>query len=425
MKSHGIPLFFLLLTLSARSAEEAPGRALLSRMEPGSIIKDLLVPSYNDAKLLTSVLRADQLLVETESQCRAEHITLQLTANHARRDIAPAVFVIRSSQFNLDARELRSESPVRAVSPHYFVQSQGLITHLGTGRAVTAFFLPPVIGCFNPSPRLTAMNAPIRSLMGATLITCAVAQQRPLPSPAQLAPMQQHTPSSLSASASPTAIQEQFRHAESRSQPATAALQQFVKTQNLTLDSSSTADDVQSVLNDQVKAASDMPAFQPQADAIGFSCQGGAFYDHSSAALIFIKNVTVRDATYALSAQSEIKVLFDANDKAAETPDASKLPDSSTKSSSGLGHVAQIIASGGVKMEASDDKGVKNYAVGDQALYDAKTDEIILRGARLIFQRGTESRFESNNADAWLLFNKKTKSFSMSEGWTAKLSMPK
>lgn len=418
-------LTLLLLLLPTQGAEDAPGRVLLSRMEPGSIIKDLLIPSYNQAKQLTSVLRADQLRVETEDLCQAENITLQLTAHHERRDLAPAVFVIQSCQFDLNNRSLRSESPVRAVSPHFFIQSQGLLTHVGTGRAVTAFFLPPVRGSLNPSPRFTAMNAPIRSLAGAALITCAVAQPRPIPSPEHLARLKSVIQSST-ANDSSVSVDQQFRRADSRSEPATATLHQFIKEQSLTLQANSSEAEVQRVLKDDVMAASDMPAFQPQADSIGFSCQGGAFYDHNAAALIFLKNVNVRDATYALSAQGEIKVLFDA--PAAKADSSEKKNDESSplaNGAGGLGHVAQIIASGGVKMEASDEKGLKNYAMGDQALYDAKTDDIILRGSRLIFQRGTESRFESNNPDAWLMFNKKTKSFSMSEGWTARLSMPK
>jgi hypothetical protein len=57
-------------------------------------------------------------------------------------------------------------------------------------------------------------------------------------------------------------------------------------------------------------------------------------------------------------------------------------------------------------------------------LYKIETEEILLKGSKLIFQQGKESRFESTNADAWLLYNKKTRNFSMSEGWNAQLSLP-
>lgn len=57
-------------------------------------------------------------------------------------------------------------------------------------------------------------------------------------------------------------------------------------------------------------------------------------------------------------------------------------------------------------------------------LYKVETEEILLKGGKLVFQQGKESRFESANPNAWLLYNKKTKNFTMSDGWNAQLSLP-
>ena len=94
------------------------------------------------------------------------------------------------------------------------------------------------------------------------------------------------------------------------------------------------------------------------------------------------------------------------------------------KEKNSFGKITQMLGTGGVAFETVDEKGVKRFATGDSILYKVATEEILMKGKRLIFQEGKESRFESKNEDAWLLYNKKTKNFKMSDGWNAQLSIP-
>jgi hypothetical protein len=52
------------------------------------------------------------------------------------------------------------------------------------------------------------------------------------------------------------------------------------------------------------------------------------------------------------------------------------------------------------------------------------SEEILLKGNKLIFQQGVQSRVESASPDGGLRFNLKTKNFTMSDGWNARLAMP-
>ena len=90
-----------------------------------------------------------------------------------------------------------------------------------------------------------------------------------------------------------------------------------------------------------------------------------------------------------------------------------------------MGNLSTIVGEGGVAFEATDKDGVKNYASGDNIRYDESSQIATLTGRRLIFQQGNTSRFESMNPDAWLKFNRKTKDFSMSNGWKALLDVPR
>jgi hypothetical protein len=394
--------------------------AALERMEPGSVIKDLLIPRYDENKKASLVLRADRLVVETLKNLSAENLTLHLITSETNEALNGSWFSIESCRYDINNSMLRSESAVDAISANYLLRSQGLITKIESGQShFTAFLLPPVYGYINlDSNQTSAMTRTRQSLLLASLLaTQAVAQEPAPPADAYFA----LTP---------------------RSQEIDAQLQEFAKTHAVQIAAVPLPVAPAASLK-PVAPVIPMPQFVPAADALGFACKGGVFYDSKTASLTLLRDVTVRNPAYAMTVQGEVKVFFEPEvEKKKTTPDKkdeakpeepkqeepkpeeAKKPEKKKSSENSLGKVKQMLGTGGVAFEAIDKDGVKNYASGDTVVYEVAKEEILLKGKKLMFQQGTQSRFASASPDAWLRFNLKTKNFDMSDGWNAQLSLP-
>jgi lipopolysaccharide export system protein LptA len=396
-----------LVLLCSGFAHAADIHEVLARMEPGSVIKDLLIPRYDKEKKASLVLRADQLVVESLSLLTAENLSLHLITSESSAALKQSRFAVASCRYDLDTAMLRSESSVTAISANFYLQSHGLITRIEKGQThISAFLLPPAHGFFNTDSNDTsAMNRTRQSLLLASFLASAAAQDAPAPAP-----------------------QDAFFSLSPRSQEVDARLQEFAKTNKVAIAPVPLPVAPDATLP-PVAAVAAMPKFVPAADALGFACKGGIFYDSKSASMTLLRVVTVRNPAYAMTVQGEVKVFFEPEkpkeDKTA-TNDKKNEPAQKKEPSeeNALGKVKQMVGTGGVAFEAIDKDGVKNFASGESVVYEVATEEIHLKGQKLVFQQGTQSRFESAAPGAWLRFNKKTKNFTMSDGWNARLTMP-
>ena len=382
--------------------------AVLERMEPGSVIKDLLIPRYDENKKASLILRADRMVVESLKKMTAEKLSLHLISSKSNRALNASWFSIESCSYDVNSGLLRSDSAVDAVSANFLLHSQGLITRIDQEQTeYRAFLLPPVHGFLNPNTdETTAMNRTRQSLLLASILTAQAAAQDP--------------------AAAPAAAADGFFSVTPRSQEVDAQLQEFAKKNGVRIAPVVLPEQAPAVLK-PVDPAAAIPQFQPAADAIGFACQGGVFYDSKTASLSMLRNVTVRNPSYAMTVQGEVKVLFEPEaEKKNATQEKNDAPgkDKEASPANSLGKVKQMLGAGGVAFEATDKDGVKNFASGDSVLYEVSSEEILLKGRKLIFQQGVQSRFESAAPDAWLRFNLKTKDFTMSDGWNARLAMP-
>ena len=377
--------------------------AILERMEPGSVIEDLLIPRYDEHKKASLVLRADRMVVESLKNMTAENLSLHLISSKNIQTLNGTWFSIAHCDYDLTTSILRSESIVDVVSSSFLLHSKGLITKIEKNQThFTAFLLPPVHGFLNPdSNEKTAMNRTRQSLLLASMLTAqAVAQ---------------------GTAAAPPAEKDAFYALTPRSEEIDAQLKDFAKKHSVTIEQILLPSPNAPVLQ-PVDPVAAIPQFSPAADALGFACKGGVFYDSQTASLTLLKDITVRNPDYAMTVQGEVKVFFEpAAEKKTPAPDKK---DDAVPATNSLGNVKQLLGSGGVAFEATDKDGVKNFASGDTVVYEMATEEILLKGRKLVFQQGTQSRFESASTDAWLRFNKRTKNFTMSDGWNARLSLP-
>jgi hypothetical protein len=387
--------------------------SILERMEPGSVIKNLLIPRYDQEKKPTTVMRADRLVIETHRRFRAENLSLHLIKMAGNRSLDSTWFSIQRCHYELPTSLLHSEQPVQVVSPQCIMQSQGLITRIERGQSdYSAFLHPPVTGYLNPSsPTTDVMNRTRQSLLLATMLAS--------------------TASADVAKPATSAQDDAFFALSPRNQEIDARLKAFAKENGVQITPLALPVQQLSQLK-SINPVDVMPSFVPQQDALGFACKGGVFFDSKTDSLTLLREVTIRNLSYAMTVLGEVKVLFEEKEKELEkpkgeataeekkpSPEDQKKPAKSTVSS-----IKQIVGTGGVSIEATDAKGVKSYASGDSVVYEMAKEELYLRGKKLIFQQGTESRFESANPNAWLRYNQKTKDFTMSDGWNARLTVP-
>lgn len=371
--------------------------SVFDRMEPGSVVKDLLIPRYDEQKNPSSVLRALRVVIESETMVRAEKLSLHLLSSKKQKKLINSFFEIEEGHYNLTTGMLRSDSSVTAVAENFQLSSQGLITKVDKNDWETAqfsaYFLPPVSGFLNPKPSqsiaMKTRTALAAALMSSLAAQSALAEEKP-------------------------AI---FRM-DPRTEEAEKNLQEFAKQHQIKI-SPIELPPLPLDTTKPVAPAETMPEFRPTADAVGFTCKGGVFLDGKSSVLTLMKQITVRDPLYAMTINGEVKVFFE---EKKQDPQASATE--KKELTKGLGDLKSITGTGGVAFEATDDKGVKNFASGDQVSYDAADQVVTLRGRKLIFQQGNANRFESDNPDAWLKYNKLTKDFSMSDGWNARIVMP-
>lgn len=160
--------------------------AVLERMEPGSVIKDLLIPRYDENKKASLILRADRMVVESLKKMTAEKLSLHLISSKSNRALNASWFSIESCTYDASSGLLRSDSAVDAVSSNFLLHSQGLITRIEQDQTEhRVFLLPPVQGFLNPnSDEITTMNRTRQSLLLASILTAQAAAQQPAAEPA-------------------------------------------------------------------------------------------------------------------------------------------------------------------------------------------------------------------------------------------------
>jgi hypothetical protein len=418
----------MLTFVTAAYSEEKKDNTLLSRMESGSVIKDLLVPAYDDNKKPTSIIRADKLIIETDSLVKAEKISLQFISIESNENLAPSYFLIDECNYDLSTSLLKSQSHVYAEAPNFTFHSQGMISKIAKEQKdITAFFLPPVFGYINPqSSQKTAMNKIATTFF---LIGTAATAEPAAPTDADLATS--YNKPTQNAETANKSVEEAFFSISPRSKEVEDKLREFARQHALTIKPIPNPSLPAIDITKPVSPVEMIQQFKPAADAMGFTCNGGIFYDSTSSTLTLLDNITVRDPSYGMTVKGQIQLFFEPEVKTDKKKDDQKKIDDvkindvkKDKEKNSFGKITQMLGTGGVAFETVDEKGVKRFATGDSILYKVATEEILMKGKRLIFQEGKESRFESKNEDAWLLYNKKTKNFKMSDGWNAQLSIP-
>jgi hypothetical protein len=361
----------------------------------GSILQKILLPQYDEQRRLTSVLRADTLVLINDRTIEAKDVDIDFF--HPDRRPKAAIRMISARL--LDKKILRSKDEVALSSEDMVVTGTGLIYELNESRGLIR---GPATARIYETTETAMQPKPYRHLFstGPTMMAAAALHAAPLP---ELTPAEKQGLDVL---------------AGSRADLATTSAAKARAQQETTAALEAGADDsLRSFLRDAALTGIKQPppdlqlaVAPPEAPAdkqllATIKARQGIFFDSAQAALVFLDSVTVNHPEFTLSGADEIKVFMEqkAEDGASPDPAAEKDP---TRE---FGDPQRVVATGEVVIERkatqAGDKAVK--ASGRQMVMDLKTQEVIIRGGQpWIISEGASGRV--TDPDGYILINIKS-----------------
>lgn len=348
--------------------EEKSGGLLNADLMPdGGILKNVLIPQYDDNLALTATLRAEEMKIavaketekldqpgETENPVKpgTDQTTAAATATakappkktvqiqHIDATKVQLVFFnpdrtprgnidMATARYDAKKQLLTSEDPVSLVSDDLTASGSGLVYDIKKTRG---FLSGPVVAT-TKIDQSTSMNThPVRQAIAAGTLMMAAAAPLPAQEAAPSAPTlaERIAEARLSAEelASITKDSESGRplakaaadqgnaameEATRRSEDASSILAEFLSAAALTtLLAEPAAPSPATTSNDVPRP--NIPEGPPKTR---ITADDGAFFDSTNGLLIFLKNVVVRDPRFSLTGADEVKVFFDSPEETA------------------------------------------------------------------------------------------------------------
>lgn len=389
------------------AADTTSGFLAGSLLPDGSILKDVVMPSYDEKLRLTGTLRAKELVIVNRRLIDAKELEIRFF----NPDESLRGYIAMSKARYNDRRDLlRSRDPVSLESSDLTARGSGIDFDVARNRGILH---GPVPAEFNANLSTTMHTPPTRRgfaagamLMASTLAVPAepldpeVAARREamLLDAARLEQIAEDAaPAGERLAAEGEAAGRAIAEAGQASSAADTALNAFLQAAAL-----------KTLLAEEAPAASggDVPAPEVAPDPLRtrITSDGGAFFDPPSGLLLFLKNIVVRDPRIDLTASEELKVFFDPKpeeeDKAEEAAAEEDKKDALI-SGAKFGNPTRIVATGVVvidyKPEDPNDPRIK--ASARTVIYNLKDEEIILRGGSpWIIRDGEPVRVLGNDA---------------------------
>lgn len=381
--------------------EESDKEALpgIEMLVDGSILKKILIPQYDEQRRLSSVLRADQMVLVNDRTIDAETVNIEFY--HPDRSLKAGI-ALESARL-LDQRLLRSTEPVTLESNDLAATGTGLVYELDRSRGflqgpATARTLIDMRTSMN-TPSLPGLRAGGIALIAAGAL---VAQEPETLSPTQLEGLNRlAAPNETAAAEAAEKSGEQLDKTAKLSEEADESLKDFLEKAAVEMEDRPTPDLTTKVPDPKLEAEFKRPA--------SIEAKKGIFFDSESGILVFLEAVEIDHPEFTLTGADEVKVFMEKDEPAAAKPDGEKpeadqpdadqpdeenggeAPDKEApKEEDGLlgdaefGDPTRIVATGTVVVERKrlkkGDKAAK--ASGRQMVMDLKTNELIIRGGQ-------------------------------------------
>ncbi|MBK1883967.1 hypothetical protein JIN85_16225 [Luteolibacter pohnpeiensis] len=337
-----------------------------SLLPPGSVLKGVMLPRYDEEMRLTSVLRSEVMTLIDAYQIEGQGVVIRFfNPDHTQRaqiDLQRAIFDQRSYM-------LHAEEPVKLVGERFSVEGLGLVYAIDQSKG---FVMGPVKSVIE-HPKSTAMNSSsipkfgISALLGASLVPMFAATPPPVSAEEKAAVQADAAPMSELVREANRQTRTDLRSDLAQSNAANAAVEAFLAKADL-LDQSTDGSTVY-----QAEAAPlDMPTGSLRTV---IDCDGGVYFDSKEGILVFLKNVRVTDPRFTLSGANELKVFFKK-----KTDTSQKEQD---KVEVAVGDVDRIVATGSVLMERVMPEGEPPMkASGALFSYSVANEKALLTGGK-------------------------------------------
>lgn len=406
----------------------------LDILPEGSILQKVRLPRYDKNYHPVSLLTADILTVVDTHKIDGKNVSIEVYNKNGEVQMRSDM---RHAIYNQKDSTLRAMEAITLKGDKFQATGTGLIFHWHTNRG---FLLGPATSQFitnTPNTSSAMQLRPIhllsnRSLSIAgtliTLTTSLIAEPPSRLTQPQLKELDQLTQPSQS-----TIEQKQRETENSLSKEkklidsANATMHPFLKEVGqgkLIVNNEGTSDQTQKAPQKTSPSATipakpataksgkkETPATPPQ--ILHIDCDGGIYFDSDEGVLAYLKNIRLTEPRFKLTCSDELKVILDKKPVEPKTtpskkadPNATPIEKDSTKkdpskaedkksTTTSFGDLKRIIAIGKVRVISKDDKGNTFIATAETASYDAKTEEMILRGGLPRIQYGPNQYLQS------------------------------
>ncbi len=390
------------------AADTTSGFLAGTLLPDGAIIKNVILPSYDDKLRLTGALQARELVIVTRRLIDAKDLEIRLF--HPDQSLR-GVIGMSEARFDDSKRLLSSRQPVSLKSDDLTARGSGLDYDVANNRGV----LHGPVETEILADRRTSMNMPPSSrglAAGAVLLASALAVPAQDDSgyaarmadfelsPEQIAQIDvDAAPARERTGKEERVASETLLEAAAASTIADTAMNAFFKIASLP-----------PLLADGTPADGDVPAPEIAAGVqlTRISAKERLFFDSPNGLLVFLKDVVVRDPRIDLTATDELKVFFDPKPEE-KTPVEGESKKDNLFSNAKFGDPSRIVATGIVVVEIKSDDPQKPpiKASARTLVYDIKKEEVILRGGSPWAVQGSESAVRTTGPNAFIRVNLK------------------
>lgn len=360
-----------------------------------------MFPRYDRNRKITSVLRCERMILVSSEIISGKDVLIE--AFNPDRSVKGRLNLM-NALYDQKKSLLHADEKVVITSERVVAEGTGLIyaldRHKGflKGPASTTISNPPSTAMNSSRPKFRAT-----ALLGAAILPLAAQTPKaPGPLPEDAAPM------AADAAEATKNARNDLRSILQASEEANKATAQFLEEADLlAANDAAPAEKVELPSPPEIKSGE---------EATVINCQGGIYLDPdltpTSAVLVYLKGVTVKNPQINLKGANELKVFFDRKpedpNKPKKTPtaDADKKDEKANFGGVNLGDPRKIVATGAVAIEIPGRNGKESImASASYFSYDLVTGDIVLRGGYAWIIQGT-SMMQAKDPNAGIYIKK-------------------
>ncbi len=405
--------FGLLTTLVLAEVLEKKEESAISRLPVGATLTDVSVPRFDDKKQRASLLTAKSMSVESEEELKGKDLLIYLFDKQQQvsgtAKMAAATYLVKEEQV-----VATGELVLGTTNDQFLARGQGGLLSLNSrqgillGPAETMFILQDK----KPEKSAMKLSRPIFPLLaGLQMLTATT----PLVTAEELAEFEkQVAPSVIAPLVTTEELIEFEKQVAPRVIPTIDPRRDIEQAEAQEAGITDRLSNFLSILaQSPILAQAAAPAqpevpfedlFKPNEKRIIIKSDKGFYFDGEKSEFSYLGNVNLTGKGMTMTCSEGMKALFDPPKKKEEKKPAEKKEDDLLEGFQGVGEMKQLTASGNIKIIGKDKEGGPIMVRGGRAVYNAKTEKVILRGSNLaLLMKGIGVR--SSNKDAYIVIS--------------------